>query len=65
MATHSSILAWEIKTDIFLFPREIKRSLVGYIVHVGHKESDMTEQAHTQTAVETVRDCDFLSRNTS
>ena len=49
----------------FLFPREIKRSLVGYIVHVGHKESDMTEQAHTQTAVETVRDCDFLSRNTS
>ena len=35
MATHSSTLAWKILWW---------RSLVGYIVHGGHKESDMTEQ---------------------
>ena len=35
------------------------------IVHGGHKELDMPEQAHMQTAVKTVRDCDFLSKNIS
>ena len=42
MATHSSILAWEIHGQ---------RSLVGYSPW-GHKESDMTE--HTKTRASTI-----------
>ena len=38
MATHSSILAWEIQWT--------EKSLVGYSPW-GHKESDMTQHVHT------------------
>ena len=48
----------------FDFP-EKSREVWLAIVHGGHKESDMPEQAHMQTAVKTVRDCDFLSKNIS
>ena len=48
----------------FDFP-EKSREVWLAIVHGGHKELDMPEQAHMQTAVKTVRDCDFLSRNIS
>ena len=44
MATHSSILAWEIPWT--------ERSLVGYNSQ-GHKESDMTEHAHMCTRTHT------------
>ena len=37
MATHSSILAWEI-------PMDRQRSLAGYIQSTGHKDSDVTER---------------------
>ena len=64
MATHSSIFAWEIKTDFLISQRNQEKP--GWtIAHGGHKELDMTEQVHTQTAVKSVRHCDFLSRNIS
>ena len=40
MATHSSILAWEVPWTEE--PGGLYRNLVGYIVHRVTKESDMT-----------------------
>ena len=48
MATHSSILAWEIPWT--------EQSLAGYSPW-GHKELEMTEHTHTHTHTHTIVPC--------